>query len=227
MGPEPRTWPVRGRGRTGAPPHRRPPHHAPAPHVRCIALDDPGGLSTAARGYGDTARAFGRAKRLRRRARSVRAPGSFGDAFAWPPTAATRALIPSRGVSSPAATCSPGGASPRAPTGRCPRRRSRPAWDRSRPPPRGCRAGSSPARCATARPGSRRSRPGAPGGATRRRRSSGDADGAFRTADRDRFAKPVPVHRIVDLPGAEHLIQETAPEEIAAEIAAAILGWRP
>lgn len=51
----------------------------------------------------------------------------------------------------------------------------------------------------------------------------GDADGAFRAADRDRFAGLFPNHRIVDLPGAKHLIQENAPEAIAS----AILDWEP
>ena len=46
----------------------------------------------------------------------------------------------------------------------------------------------------------------------------GDADGAFRPADRDRFAGLFPRHRIVDLSGAKHFIQENAPEEIASAI---------
>lgn len=50
----------------------------------------------------------------------------------------------------------------------------------------------------------------------------GDADGAFRAPDRDRFARLFPTHRIVNLPGAKHFIQENAPDEIAS----AILSWR-
>ena len=50
----------------------------------------------------------------------------------------------------------------------------------------------------------------------------GDADGAFRTPARDRFAKLFRIHRIVNLPGAKHFIQENAPDEITA----AILDWR-
>ncbi len=50
----------------------------------------------------------------------------------------------------------------------------------------------------------------------------GDADGAFRAPDRDRFAELFPTHRIVDLTGAKHFIQENAPDEIAS----AILDWR-
>ena len=46
----------------------------------------------------------------------------------------------------------------------------------------------------------------------------GDADGAFRPADRDRFAGVFPRHRVVDLPGAKHFIQENAPEEIASAV---------
>lgn len=49
----------------------------------------------------------------------------------------------------------------------------------------------------------------------------GDADGAFRAPDRDRFARLFPDHRVVDLRGAKHFIQENAPEAIAA----AILAW--
>ncbi len=51
----------------------------------------------------------------------------------------------------------------------------------------------------------------------------GAADGAFRPADRDRFADLFPIHHVVDLSGAKHFIQENAPMEIAA----AILEWRP
>ena len=50
----------------------------------------------------------------------------------------------------------------------------------------------------------------------------GDADGAFRAPDRDRFAQLFPNHRIVNLPGAKHFIQENAPEEIAW----AVLDWQ-
>ena len=50
----------------------------------------------------------------------------------------------------------------------------------------------------------------------------GDADGAFRAPDRDRFAKLFPTNRIIDLKGAKHFIQENAPDEIAS----AILDWR-
>ena len=46
----------------------------------------------------------------------------------------------------------------------------------------------------------------------------GDADGAFRPADRDRFAGLFPRHCVVDLPGAKHFIQENAPTEIASAI---------
>ena len=49
----------------------------------------------------------------------------------------------------------------------------------------------------------------------------GDADGAFRASDQDRFAKLFPSHRIVNLQGAKHFIQENAPNEIAS----AILNW--
>ena len=51
----------------------------------------------------------------------------------------------------------------------------------------------------------------------------GDADGAFRPSDRDRFASLFPRRCVVDLPGAKHFIQENAPGEIAS----AILGWKP
>ena len=51
----------------------------------------------------------------------------------------------------------------------------------------------------------------------------GNADGAFRPADRDRFARLFPKHRLVDMPRAKHFIQENAPEEIAS----AILDWQP
>ena len=51
----------------------------------------------------------------------------------------------------------------------------------------------------------------------------GDADGAFRAPDRDRFVELFPTNRIVDLAGAKHFIQENAPDEIAS----AILDWRP
>ena len=51
----------------------------------------------------------------------------------------------------------------------------------------------------------------------------GNCDGAFRPADRDRFAGLFPRHRVVDLPRAKHFIQENAPVEIAS----AILDWRP
>ena len=50
----------------------------------------------------------------------------------------------------------------------------------------------------------------------------GNADGAFRAADRDRFAGLFSKHHVVELPGAKHFIQENEPEEIAA----AILDWR-
>lgn len=50
----------------------------------------------------------------------------------------------------------------------------------------------------------------------------GNADGAFRAPDRDRFAVLFPNHRIVNLRGAKHFIQENAPDEIAS----AILDWR-
>ena len=51
----------------------------------------------------------------------------------------------------------------------------------------------------------------------------GDADGAFRAADRDRFAELFPTHRVVDLAKAKHFIQENAPKEMAS----AILDWQP
>ena len=51
----------------------------------------------------------------------------------------------------------------------------------------------------------------------------GDADGAFREPDRDRFAGIFPANRIVDLKGAKHFIQENAPDKIAS----AFLDWRP
>lgn len=50
----------------------------------------------------------------------------------------------------------------------------------------------------------------------------GDADGAFRPADRDHFARLFPKHRVVDLPRAKHFIQENAPGEIAS----AIIDWQ-
>ncbi len=50
----------------------------------------------------------------------------------------------------------------------------------------------------------------------------GDADGAFRAPDRDRFAKLFSINRIVVLKGAKHFIQENAP----AEIASSILNWQ-
>lgn len=50
----------------------------------------------------------------------------------------------------------------------------------------------------------------------------GDADGAFRKPDRDRFASLFPIHRIVNLEGSKHFIQENAPNEIAS----AILEWQ-
>ena len=46
----------------------------------------------------------------------------------------------------------------------------------------------------------------------------GAADGAFGPADRDRFASLFPTHRIVDLPGAKHYIQENAPDAIISAI---------
>ena len=46
----------------------------------------------------------------------------------------------------------------------------------------------------------------------------GDADGAFRAPDRDRFARLFPDHHVVNLPGAKHFIQENAPDAIAAAI---------
>lgn len=46
----------------------------------------------------------------------------------------------------------------------------------------------------------------------------GDADGAFRAPDRDRFATLFPIHRVVNLHGAKHFIQENAPDEIASAI---------
>ena len=49
----------------------------------------------------------------------------------------------------------------------------------------------------------------------------GDADGAFRAADRDRFAGLFSMHRVVELRGAKHFIQENAPEAIAS----AVLAW--
>ena len=49
----------------------------------------------------------------------------------------------------------------------------------------------------------------------------GDADGAFRAPDRDRFAKLFPHNRVVNLRGAKHFIQENAPDEIAK----AIVDW--
>ena len=50
----------------------------------------------------------------------------------------------------------------------------------------------------------------------------GDADGAFRAPDRDRFASLFPTHRIVNLRGSKHFIQENAPDGIAS----AILDWQ-
>ena len=50
----------------------------------------------------------------------------------------------------------------------------------------------------------------------------GDADGAFRAPARDRFARLFPTHRVVNLRGAKHFIQENEPDEIAA----AILDWQ-
>ncbi len=50
----------------------------------------------------------------------------------------------------------------------------------------------------------------------------GDADGAFRAPDRDRFASLFPTHRIVNLRGAKQFIQENATDDIAS----AILNWQ-
>ncbi|RST31691.1 alpha/beta fold hydrolase [Sphingomonas ginkgonis] len=51
----------------------------------------------------------------------------------------------------------------------------------------------------------------------------GEADGAFRAADRERFERLFPAHRTVVLAGAKHFIQENAPDTIAA----AIRDWFP
>lgn len=49
----------------------------------------------------------------------------------------------------------------------------------------------------------------------------GDRDVAFRAAERDRFARRLPRHTLVDLPGAGHFVQEDAPDEIVT----ALRGW--
>jgi haloalkane dehalogenase len=52
----------------------------------------------------------------------------------------------------------------------------------------------------------------------------GDADIAFRSAERERFEGALPDHRTVVLHGSGHYVWEDAPDEIAAAL---LDWWRP